>query len=138
MEKGGRSLRSKAYISLRVEVWDGSWSFIGAAEYDARGMNRCCTYPRGSPRVVKHIDVLMPSLASSSSLLSFLRTWFYPEPARGQVEGDRMHAIYASSYRPTGTSFVLAWNLSATWVPAEDVTRHYTLESPADEPRSVF
>eukprot|EP00877_Chromochloris_zofingiensis_P010566 jgi/Chrzof1/5763/Cz16g14270.t1 len=76
-----------------VEVWDGVWSFTGAAEYNAAGFNR---------------------------------TWFFPHPATSQIPGDKMHAIYAASYRTTSDGyFPLAWNPDETGVPAVDVTQYY-------------
>lgn len=35
------------------------------------------------------------------------------------------HRIYATSFRETGMSFPLAWNMSVQWVPATDVTLFY-------------
>ncbi|GAX83920.1 hypothetical protein CEUSTIGMA_g11344.t1 [Chlamydomonas eustigma] len=55
----------------------------------------------------------------------FNRTWFFPQPAKGQIPHDRLHSIFASSYMPTGTSFTLAWNWNVTWVQAVDVTENY-------------
>lgn len=76
-----------------VEVWDGmSWSFAGALEYNAAGLNR---------------------------------TWFFPQPAKGQLPGDHWHAIYAASFKRTGTAFPLAWAPEDGSVPGVDVTQAY-------------
>lgn len=32
------------------------------------------------------------------------RTWFFPQPAKGQLPGHHWHAIYAASYKHTGTT----------------------------------
>jgi hypothetical protein len=78
------------------------------------------------------------------------RTWFFPQPAKRQVPGSLMHAIYAATYRPVesragqavaGSSaaageggalahyFPLAWAADDTSVPAIDVTQSY-LDTP--------
>lgn len=43
------------------------------------------------------------------------------------MPGDRLHAIYVASYRPTPnrTTFPLAWDLGCDWVHARDVTDAY-------------
>ncbi len=46
------------------------------------------------------------------------------------------HRIYATSFRKTGTSFPLVWNMSIQWVPATDVTRSYTTPRKKPTPRS--
>lgn len=53
------------------------------------------------------------------------RTWFYPQPAKGQIPGDHWHAIYAASFKPTGTAFPLAWSPEDNTVPGVDVTQAY-------------
>lgn len=53
------------------------------------------------------------------------RTWFFPQPARGQVPGDYWHAIYAASFTHTGTTFPLAWAPDDKLVPGVDVTQMY-------------
>ena len=53
------------------------------------------------------------------------RTWFFPQPAKGQLPGDHWHAIYAASFKPTGTPFPLAWAPEDENVPGVDVTRAY-------------
>ncbi len=81
-----------------VEVWDEDrWSFVGAAEWDARGMNR---------------------------------TWFFPQPAKQQVPGSPLDAIYAASFAPPPLGcgrkvFPLVWNLNYTGVRGCDVTQSY-------------
>jgi hypothetical protein len=57
------------------------------------------------------------------------RTWFFPLPAQHALPHNRMHAIYAASYKPTGLSFPLAWALQDDGVAALDVTQAY-LEMP--------
>lgn len=60
-----------------------------------------------------------------SSLCSHLRR-FFPKPAKSQIPGDRLHAIYAASYAPTpgNVTFPLIWN--EAWAqPAFDVTQAY-------------
>jgi hypothetical protein len=53
------------------------------------------------------------------------RTWFFPQPAKGQRPGDKWHAIYAASYAPTGAPFPLAWAPDDGSVPGVDVTQAY-------------
>lgn len=53
------------------------------------------------------------------------RTWFFPQPAKGQLPGDHWHAIYAASFKPTGTTFPLAWAPEDESVPGVDVTQAY-------------
>lgn len=55
----------------------------------------------------------------------FNRTWFFPQPAKGQRPGDHWHAIYAASFKPTGTAFPLAWAPEDESVPGVDVTQAY-------------
>jgi hypothetical protein len=57
-------------------------------------------------------------------------TWFFPQPAKRQIPGDRMHAIYAASYKPTGKYFPLAWSPDEKGVPGVDVTQAY-LDTPS-------
>ncbi|KAF8070875.1 hypothetical protein HT031_000956 [Scenedesmus sp. PABB004] len=59
----------------------------------------------------------------------FNRTWFFPQPAKGQRPGDTWHAIYAASYRRTGTPFPLAWAPRDRSVWGVDVTQAY-LDTP--------
>ena len=51
--------------------------------------------------------------------------WFLADAAKAKKDDPR-HAIYASSWRATGTSFPLVWNRGARYVPAVNVTDHYT------------
>jgi hypothetical protein len=53
------------------------------------------------------------------------RTWFFPQPAKGQIPGSHWHAIYAASYRQTGLPFPLAWSPKDNSVPGVDVTQAY-------------
>jgi hypothetical protein len=57
------------------------------------------------------------------------RTWFFPQPAKGQIPGNHWHAIYAASYRQTGPPFPLAWSPDDNTVPGLDVTQAY-LDAP--------
>ena len=57
----------------------------------------------------------------------FCRTWFYPDPAKGQVPNSKAHAIYATSWRNTSDGYLpLAWSQDVEYVNGIDVTRHYT------------
>ncbi|AQT67045.1 esterase, PHB depolymerase family [Anaerohalosphaera lusitana] len=53
------------------------------------------------------------------------RGWFTDRAATAQAN-HRLHAIYATSYKPTGTSFPLVWAREVDYVHAEDVTDRYT------------
>lgn len=75
-----------------VEIWDGDWHFVGAAEPDPQGLDR---------------------------------GWFVHDASQAKRDEPR-HAIYASSFRPTGTSFPMVWARRIDWVPAENVTDRYT------------
>jgi hypothetical protein len=55
----------------------------------------------------------------------FNRTWFFPNPAKEQLPGDYLHAIYAASYEPTGSVFPLAWSPKDQGVQGVDVTQRY-------------
>ena len=55
---------------------------------------------------------------------------FFPLPVQRAIPGDRLHAIYAASYRPTGRAFPLAWAPGDNSVHGEDVTTRY-LDTPA-------
>ncbi|MEW5312107.1 MAG: hypothetical protein WDW38_003759 [Sanguina aurantia] len=60
----------------------------------------------------------------------FNRTWFFPHPAKGQIPGDTLQAIYAVSFKPSDTYFPLIWRDTPEAkhnrvVHAEDVTRNY-------------
>lgn len=52
------------------------------------------------------------------------RAWFLADAGQA-TEGDRMHAIYAVSFRPTGDWFPMVWNESSREVHAEEVTARY-------------
>jgi poly(3-hydroxybutyrate) depolymerase len=74
-----------------VEVWDGGWHFVGAAEPDGNGLDHA---------------------------------WFVGDAAKA-VKGSGQNAIYAVTYRPTGSFFPMVWAESDR-VPGEDVTDRYT------------
>ena len=104
---------------------------------DPRGLEgRGTRHSQGMP-LARHDLWTQAPFHSHTCMLSTLspsyRTWFFPQPAQGQVPGDRLHAIYASSYRPTagGLSFPLAWNWGCDWVHAEDVTGSYLVPAAA-------
>ena len=86
-----------------VEIWDGDWQFLGAAEPDPNGLNR---------------------------------GWFVHDASQAKRDEPK-HAIYASSFRPTGTSFPMIWARSITWVPAVNVTDRYTPKTSAPAPDGV-
>jgi hypothetical protein len=52
------------------------------------------------------------------------RAWFLADAGRA-IPGNRDYAVWASSFKPTGHSFPLVWDLSIDYVPALDVTRRY-------------
>ena len=59
------------------------------------------------------------------------RGWFAGDAAKALADVPR-HAIYASSFRKTGTSFPLVWDETLDWVNAVNVTRRYAAaEKPA-------
>lgn len=82
-----------------VEIWDNGWHFLGADEYDSRGLNR---------------------------------GWFTGDASKA-VAGSEDHAVWASSFRPTGRHFPLVWNRSDQSVHAIDVTQRYTAEAASDD-----
>lgn len=51
--------------------------------------------------------------------------WFKGDAAAADNSKPE-HRIYASSFKKTGTSFPLVWNLQLDWVPAVNVTERYT------------
>jgi hypothetical protein len=63
------------------------------------------------------------------------RTWFFPQPAKGQLPGSHWHAIYAASFKRTGTTFPLAWAPEDESVPGVDVTQAYI--DAADPPTAL-
>jgi hypothetical protein len=81
--------------------------------------------------------------ASESNQLN--QTWFNANAARSDgTQPERR--IYAASYAPTGTSFILVWAPENKDVPAIDVTPFYTrrasltlqvLDNPAGRPQTV-
>ncbi len=52
-------------------------------------------------------------------------TWFQGDAAQAKVD-SRMSAIYAASYKKTGTDFPLIWAPQINWVNAVNVTNRYT------------
>ena len=74
-----------------VEIWDGRWHHLGAAESTA-------------------LD----------------QAWFTDKVRGPEVDpSEPVHRIYATSFRPTGTHFLLPWAPATTWIPAVDVTQTY-------------
>lgn len=71
--------------------------------------------------------------AAEPSSQGLNHTWFQGDAARAQAD-DRLRAVYAASFRRTGTSFPLVWAPQVNWVPAVNVTRRYTSRSKADGP----
>lgn len=51
-------------------------------------------------------------------------SWFLADAGKADPN-DRMHAIWASSFKPTGKSFPLVWDYSIDYVPAVNVTQRY-------------
>lgn len=78
-----------------VEIWDNGWHFLGADEYDAKGVNR---------------------------------GWFVGD-ARKAVAGSEEHAVWATSFKPTGHHFPMVWDRSDTSVHAVDATGRYAPEA---------
>lgn len=83
-----------------VEIWDGDWHFLGAAEPDPNGLDR---------------------------------GWFTGDASRA-VKGSRDHAIFATSFRRTGTTFPLVWSRGDLEIPAYDVTDRYTALAKSTKP----
>lgn len=52
------------------------------------------------------------------------RSWFLADAGKADPR-DRGHAIFASSFKPTGESFPLVWDENITYVPAWNVTQRY-------------
>ncbi len=50
--------------------------------------------------------------------------WFFADAGKA-VKNDLQKAIYASSFKPTGTYFPLVWDLDIRYVHAENVTDRY-------------
>ncbi len=55
---------------------------------------------------------------------AFNKSWFVADAGKA-VSDEREHAIYASSYRPTGISFPLVWDESIDYVHAFNVSEDY-------------
>ena len=51
--------------------------------------------------------------------------WFFADAGKA-VKNDQQKAIYASSFKPTGTYFPLVWDENIRYVPAANVTDFYT------------
>ncbi len=58
------------------------------------------------------------------------RGWFVHDASQAKRDEPR-HAIYASSFRRTGTAFPMVWARNVQWVPAVNVTDRYTPKSQA-------
>ncbi len=52
------------------------------------------------------------------------KSWFFADAGKAD-KTDREHAIYASSFRPTGVHFPLVWDTTIHYVAAENVTDRY-------------
>lgn len=52
------------------------------------------------------------------------KSWFLSSAGRA-TPTDSVHAIYATSFRPTGLPFPLVWDSTITYVHAENVTQRY-------------
>lgn len=95
-----------------VEIWNDGWHFLGADEYDPKGVDR---------------------------------GWFVGD-ARKAIAGSEEHAVWATSYKPTGNHFPMVWDRADTSVHAVDVTGRYVPEAEAkdeaqpadDEMQTVF
>ncbi len=77
-----------------VEIWDGEWKFLGAAEPDDKGLNH---------------------------------GWFTGDAAQAKKDVPQ-NAIYATSFRKTGTNFPMVWAEDNKSVPAINVTNRYAKE----------
>jgi transglutaminase-like putative cysteine protease/predicted esterase len=64
------------------------------------------------------------------------RGWFVNDAGRA-IEGSEEHAVWASSWAPTGRHFPLAWNPDDRSVHAVDVTRRYARGEPAPRDAGV-
>jgi transglutaminase-like putative cysteine protease len=82
-----------------VEIWDDGWHFMGADEYDAKGVDR---------------------------------GWFVGD-ARKAVAGSEEHAVWATSWKPTGHHFPMVWDRADTSVHAVDVTARYAPQTKKEE-----
>jgi predicted esterase len=79
-----------------VEVWDGGWHFVGAAEPDEKGLDH---------------------------------GWFVGDAAQARADVPA-NAIYASTWKKSGTSFPLVWAPNDKSVPAVNVTARYARAAP--------
>ncbi len=62
--------------------------------------------------------------------------WFTADAARAQKDVPE-HAIYATSFKDTGTHFPLVWNRKSTVVPGVNVTDRYAKAESTGEARSA-
>jgi hypothetical protein len=53
------------------------------------------------------------------------RGWFVSDASKARKDIPQ-HAIYASSFKQTGIAFPLVWAPDIAWIPAVNVTDHYT------------
>jgi poly(3-hydroxybutyrate) depolymerase len=58
------------------------------------------------------------------------RGWFKKRAATA-IADHPLHAIYATSYQPTGTSFPMVWSIKDKTVPAVNVTSRYASDNAA-------
>jgi len=63
--------------------------------------------------------------AAEQSPDGFNRGWFVGNASKA-VRDDRQRAVYASSFKKTGTTFPMVWNMEADYVNAVNVTDRYT------------
>lgn len=66
------------------------------------------------------------SFVGASEPTQLNQGWFVGQAARAD-ESRPEHRIYATSFRASGTHFPMVWKPGSREVPAEDVTRRYTL-----------
>lgn len=64
------------------------------------------------------------------------RGWFVNDAAKA-IANDWRHAIWASSWKKTGTHFPMVWNIRSREVPSVNVTERY-LKKEVDGPGVVF
>lgn len=89
-----------------VEIWDGDWKFLGAAEPDEQGLNH---------------------------------GWFTGDAAQAKEDVPE-NAIYATSFKKTGTNFPMVWARDDTSVSAVNVTSRYAAKAavPTDKTRVLL
>ena len=63
--------------------------------------------------------------AAEPSAKGLNHTWFQRDAAQAQAD-SKMSAIYAASFKKTGTNFPLIWAPRTRWVNAVNVTNRYT------------